>query len=83
MTLADQIRNSFRLSDDFFKKNIIPALTRSGHTYVICDDHIDEVKSYAIPSKYENSLQDWARENGFHTTYWYNSYGVRHIKIYI
>ena len=83
MTLADEIRNSYRLSDEFIQKNIIPDLRSRGSRSLICDHHIREIETYAIPFRYGESLERWARENGFNVSYRYNSYGVRYIFITI
>jgi hypothetical protein len=82
MSLADEIRNSFILPQSFFD-DIVKDLRRGGSTSVICDHHISDIKNYAIPFQYGNSLESWARENGFSVSYKYNSYGVRHIFISI
>lgn len=83
MNLADEIRNSFALPETFFTKNIIPCLKSWGRVSIICDNHISEVKSNAIPTEYGNSLEEWGRKNGFNVSHIYNSYGVRHIRISI
>jgi hypothetical protein len=83
MSLADEIRNSFVLPQSFFEKHIIPYLRGRGSVSVICDHHISDIGSYAIPYEYGPSLEKWAYENGFGINYRYNSYGVRHIQITI
>ena len=83
MNLADEIRNTFTLPESFFNENVIPSLKSCGRVAIICDNHISEVKRYAIPTQYGNSLEEWARKNGFNVSHIYNSYGVRYIRISI
>lgn len=82
MSLADEIRSNFVLPTSFFD-HITELLKASGRASVICDTHISEVKSYAIPYAYGKSLEDWGRKNGFSVGHSNNCYGVRHIDISI
>jgi len=83
MSLADEIRNSFVLPESYFEQNVIPFLKGCGRASIICDNHIYEVKGNAIPTQYGNSLESWARKNGFNVSHEVNSYGVRYIRISI
>ena len=83
ITLADEIRKSYRLTDKFIEETIVPPLKKCGRAFIICDHHIGEICNYAIPFRYGNSLEEWARNNGFNVRHYCNSYGVKHIEITI
>ena len=83
MSLADEIRGKFILPEGFIEKHIIPELKDCGSTCIICDHHISDIYPDAIPFQYGNSLEEWAKSNGFRVSHRNNAYGVRHIFITI
>ena len=58
------------------------AIRNNGRYIIICAPHISEVKKdWALPEKYDYSVCEWARQQGFNVTHKYNSYGVKQIVI--
>lgn len=83
MSLADSLRKEMGVGmlPDWFAEDVVRKIKSFGRASYICARHINGVTRSAFPLKYENALYEWARQNGFNTEDYYNSYGVRYIRI--
>jgi hypothetical protein len=86
MTAAEKLRQEMiqgaPFSKDEFISRISELIKASGKACFICDRHISETKLVGgdtIRMSHEQAAIDFARSEGFHISYDYNSYGVRYI----
>jgi hypothetical protein len=87
MNAAELLREELQASAPFTKEELIERIVRKikayGRASYICDRHIRETQitgpGDTIRMADEQAATDFARSEGFHVSYDYNSYGVRYI----
>jgi len=83
MTLAEQLRAEVNIIKDipWLQDAVADRIRNEGEFCIICDKHIHDISRTAIPYKYWNSVEQWAKEEGFVVGERYNSHGVKYLTI--
>ena len=80
--LRQEQKNELLKDITWLPECVASAIRNNGRYIIIYAPHISEVKKdWALPEKYDYSVCEWARQQGFNVTHKYNSYGVKQIVI--